>query len=65
MRPTPPASYAGRHARPGAPGRRSRRRRFRRQIWLGALGVGFLLVAFSKDKRGLHDLIAGTAVGRR
>jgi hypothetical protein len=44
MRPTPPASYAGRHARPGAPGRRSRRRRFRRQIWLGALGVGFLLV---------------------
>ncbi len=24
--------------------------------------VGFLMVAFRKDKRGLHDLIAGTAV---
>ncbi len=39
--------------------------------WIGyflsgaLLGVGFLLVAFSKDKRGLHDLIAGTLVIRR
>jgi uncharacterized RDD family membrane protein YckC len=29
------------------------------------LGMGFLLVAFSREKRGLHDLIAGTAVVRR
>jgi len=26
------------------------------------LGLGFVLVAFQKDKRGLHDLIAGTCV---
>ena len=25
-------------------------------------GIGFLMVAFRKDKKGLHDLIAGTAV---
>ncbi len=25
-------------------------------------GIGFLMVAFRKDKRGLHDLIAGTIV---
>ncbi|WP_418640526.1 RDD family protein [Sulfurimonas sp. ST-27] len=25
-------------------------------------GLGFLMVAFRKDKRGLHDLIAGTIV---
>ncbi|ADN08839.1 RDD family protein [Sulfurimonas autotrophica] len=25
-------------------------------------GIGFLMVAFRQDKRGLHDLIAGTAV---
>ena len=25
-------------------------------------GIGFLMVAFRKDKRALHDLIAGTAV---
>ncbi len=31
----------------------------------GLLGVGFLMVAFSSSKRGLHDLIAGTYVGRR
>jgi pSer/pThr/pTyr-binding forkhead associated (FHA) protein/uncharacterized RDD family membrane protein YckC len=29
------------------------------------LGVGFLLVAFSKEKRALHDLLAGTSVVRR
>ena len=29
------------------------------------LGMGFLLVAFSREKRGLHDLIAGTSVVRR
>ncbi len=34
-------------------------------VSMALLGVGFLLVAFNKDKRGLHDLIAGTAVGRR
>jgi uncharacterized RDD family membrane protein YckC len=28
-------------------------------------GIGFLLVAFRGDKRGLHDLLAGTAVVRR
>lgn len=39
--------------------------------WLGymlsgmVLGIGFLLIAFRSDKRGLHDLLAGTAVGRR
>ena len=27
-------------------------------------GVGFLMAAFTKDKRGLHDMIAGTLVGR-
>lgn len=26
------------------------------------LGLGFLLVAFQKEKRGLHDFIAGTCV---
>jgi len=36
--------------------------------WLGSvlngmtLGLGFLVVAFRADKRGLHDLIAGTKV---
>ncbi len=29
------------------------------------LFVGYLMVAFRKDKRGLHDLIAGTAVIKR
>jgi uncharacterized RDD family membrane protein YckC len=29
------------------------------------LGIGFLLIAFSPDKRGLHDRIAGTRVERR
>ena len=29
------------------------------------LGIGFLMIAFREDKRGLHDLIAGTAVIRR
>jgi uncharacterized RDD family membrane protein YckC len=39
--------------------------------WLGylvssvVLGLGFLLVAFHPEKRGLHDLIAGTRVVRR
>lgn len=39
--------------------------------WIGyllsalVLGVGFLLVAFRGDKRGLHDLVAGTSVVRR
>ena len=27
-----------------------------------ALLIGFIMVAFRKDKRGLHDLLAGTAV---
>ena len=26
------------------------------------LGIGYLMIAFRKDKRGLHDLIAGTIV---
>ena len=32
--------------------------------WLSAaiLGIGYLFVAFRADKRGLHDLIAGTRV---
>ena len=29
------------------------------------LGIGFLLIAFRADKRGLHDLLAGTVVVRR
>lgn len=29
-----------------------------------ALGLGFLMIAFTKGKRGLHDVIAGTYVGR-
>ena len=29
------------------------------------LGVGFLMVAFTRDKRALHDHLAGTAVMRR
>ncbi len=29
------------------------------------LGIGFLMIAFSKSKRGLHDLIAGTEVHRQ
>lgn len=29
------------------------------------LGIGFLLVAFRKDRRALHDLLAGTRVVRR
>ena len=29
------------------------------------LGLGFLMVAFSRDKRALHDHLAGTAVVRR
>jgi uncharacterized RDD family membrane protein YckC len=28
------------------------------------LGIGYLFIAFRKDKRGLHDLIAGTSVQR-
>ena len=32
--------------------------------WISALilGIGFIMVAFHKEKRGLHDLIAGTWV---
>lgn len=39
--------------------------------WIGYLAsalplfVGFLMIAFTGGKRGLHDLIAGTYVGRR
>jgi len=29
------------------------------------LGIGFLMVAFTRDKRALHDLLADTAVMRR
>lgn len=29
------------------------------------LGIGFLMIAFQEQKRGLHDLIAGTRVIRR
>jgi pSer/pThr/pTyr-binding forkhead associated (FHA) protein/uncharacterized RDD family membrane protein YckC len=29
------------------------------------LGLGFLMIAFTRDKRGLHDHLAGTAVIRR
>jgi uncharacterized RDD family membrane protein YckC len=29
------------------------------------IGIGFLLIAFSADKRGLHDRIAETCVVRR
>lgn len=30
-----------------------------------ALGIGFLMIAFTAEKRGLHDRIAGTWVRRR
>lgn len=39
--------------------------------WIGAqlsmvvLGIGYLLIGFSNDKRGLHDHLAGTMVGRK
>jgi uncharacterized RDD family membrane protein YckC len=34
-------------------------------VSLATLGLGFLMVAFTRDKRGLHDHLAGTAVIRR
>jgi uncharacterized RDD family membrane protein YckC len=36
-------------------------------MWVSAalLGLGFLMVAFTRDKRALHDHLAGTAVMRR
>jgi uncharacterized RDD family membrane protein YckC len=33
-------------------------------VSLAFLGIGFLLIAFSPDRRGLHDRIAGTRVER-
>ncbi len=35
-------------------------------LWVNilTLGIGYLMIAFRKDKRGLHDLIAGTIVER-
>jgi uncharacterized RDD family membrane protein YckC len=48
--------------------RLSYRKAFKR--WLGyfvsgfILGIGYLMVAFTKDKQGLHDKIAGTYVIR-
>jgi uncharacterized RDD family membrane protein YckC len=38
--------------------------------WIGqgmsflVLGLGFLMIAFSREKQGLHDKIAGTYVVR-
>ena len=32
---------------------------------LRVLGIGFLMVGFTKRKQGLHDKIAGTLVFRR
>jgi len=29
------------------------------------LGIGFIMIAFHGEKKGLHDLIAGTAVVRK
>jgi uncharacterized RDD family membrane protein YckC len=29
------------------------------------LGIGFLMVAFTDRRRGLHDMLAGTLVQRR
>jgi uncharacterized RDD family membrane protein YckC len=40
-------------------------RQFAKFLSALALGVGFLMVAFTDRKRGLHDLIAGTLVLRR
>ena len=34
-------------------------------VSIATLGLGFLMVAFTRDKRGLHDHLAGTAVVRR
>lgn len=33
-------------------------------LWVSTLtlGIGYLMIAFRRDKRGLHDLIAGTMV---
>ena len=30
----------------------------------GILGIGFLMIAFTPERKGLHDLIAGTMVVR-
>lgn len=40
-------------------------REFAKVLSFLILGIGFLMIAFREDKRGLHDLIAGTAVIRR
>lgn len=45
------------------------RRAFGRQVAsivsILVVGIGYLMIAFRADKRGLHDLMAGTAVIRR
>lgn len=40
-------------------------RHFARYVSFLTLGVGFILIAFRSDKRGLHDLICDTVVIRR
>jgi uncharacterized RDD family membrane protein YckC len=39
-------------------------RHFAKYISAIIAGIGFLMVAFTKRKRGLHDMIAGTMVIR-
>ena len=45
--------------------RRALGRYFGYWVSLLTLGVGFLMIAFSKNKRGLHDLMCDTVVVRR
>ena len=40
-------------------------RHFAKWISVMTFGVGFLIVAFTEKKQGLHDLIAGTVVVER
>jgi uncharacterized RDD family membrane protein YckC len=40
-------------------------RHFSKWISAMALGIGFILVAFSRKKQGLHDMIASTRVMQR
>jgi uncharacterized RDD family membrane protein YckC len=40
-------------------------RHFSKWISAMALGIGFILVAFSRKKQGLHDMIASTLVMQR
>ncbi len=55
----------GRNGRPGIPPGQALLRLLGYSAGVLSLGIGFLMVAFTDGKRGLHDVIAGTFVGRR